>query len=420
VDRPLPNWQYSGSDNTKWVVSSFPYMVSSNTTVDFIDFPYRHVAVSPHQQKLRLYQNLANGGALDFYLIGRLDDHPDRSGYEAVKEVFHYHADHEEDYRDLVSKAKIALLKDRTTGNQAEFRGWFRFLAESHFPFDVLIVDALEQISLDRYDAIIVPDQQPIKDTTADLLDKFVSAGGTLIATGRSGSRNGDYEPTREPMLKCLGVAEFQILREEMRAAYLKVDDKEQFSRFPETDLIYIYGPYVFAAYGEKVQKRFQLIPPHHFGPPERCYWTIVTENPGFTINAFGKGKGIYIPWYPGALYHRQGHTNTLDFAADLIEHVVGVTPVKGNLSPMVEVTLFEKKDGSAQYLHLVNTSGHFGVTYFAPLPIRDLEVSLAYGGSPKAAKSLVTGRDCPCSAADGILTIKIEKLEHFEAIMIT
>ena len=59
LDRPLPHWQYSASDNTKWAVSSYPEMVSSDTTVDFIDFPYRHVAVSPHQQALRLGTELS-------------------------------------------------------------------------------------------------------------------------------------------------------------------------------------------------------------------------------------------------------------------------------------------------------------------------------------------------------------------------
>ena len=86
----------------------------------------------------------------------------------------------------------------------------------------------------------------------------------------------------------------------------------------------------------------------------------------------------------------------------------------------MVEVTLFEKKDGSSQYLHLVNTSGHFGVTYFAPVPMRDLEVSLEYAGSPKVVKSLVTGKDYSFEAADDNLTIRIEKLEHFDAIRIS
>jgi hypothetical protein len=110
IDRPLPHWQYNASDNTKWVTSSFPEMVSSNTTVDFIDFPYRHVAVSPHQQALRLAQSLANGGALDYYLIGRLDNHEDRSGFGPVQELFHYHAANEDSYTGLTSKANIAVL----------------------------------------------------------------------------------------------------------------------------------------------------------------------------------------------------------------------------------------------------------------------------------------------------------------------
>ncbi len=110
VDRPLPHWQYSGSGNTKWAVSSYPKMLSSNTTVDFIDIPYRHVAVSPQQQKLRLAQALANGGALDYYLIGRLDNHEDRSGYAGIKEVFHYHAANEGAYVNTTSLANIALV----------------------------------------------------------------------------------------------------------------------------------------------------------------------------------------------------------------------------------------------------------------------------------------------------------------------
>ena len=89
LDRGLPHWQYSASENTKWCKGSYPQMIPSNTSVDFIDFPLRHTAVSPAQQKLRLYQDLANGGGLDYYLIGRLDNHEDKSGYAAVQEVVH-------------------------------------------------------------------------------------------------------------------------------------------------------------------------------------------------------------------------------------------------------------------------------------------------------------------------------------------
>jgi hypothetical protein len=75
------SWPYSASDNTKWVVASYPRMVSSNASVDFVDFAVRHVAVSPELQRRRLVQALANGGGLDYYIIGRLDQKVDRSAF---------------------------------------------------------------------------------------------------------------------------------------------------------------------------------------------------------------------------------------------------------------------------------------------------------------------------------------------------
>jgi hypothetical protein len=419
IDRPLPRWQYSASDNTKWAVSSYPSMISSNTTVDFIDFPYRHVAVSPHQQKLRLAQNLANGGGLDYYLIGRLDNHEDRSGYAGIREMFHYHAAHEGEYLDLTSKAPIGLLGQRREGNQAEFRGWFRFLVEGHFLFDTIIVDRALELPWDRYQALILPDLQPISDTLAQKLDQFAADGGTVISVSRSGFRDGDYELRGSPALKCLGIDKVSMVRPNMRSAYFKMDDKEGFGRFPATDLLYMDGHYIYAEYGGGVDQRFKLIPPHMFGPPERCYYTQVTEHPAFTVHRFGRGMGITIPWEPGGLYWRQGHINTFDFAADLLEHIVGLEPVGGDLSPMVEATVFERADRSYQLLHLVNGSGHFGVTFFAPVSMTDIEVSVRYEGSPSSVRSLVTGEDYGFRVEGDALAIMVPRLELFEAIKV-
>ena len=360
VDRPLPRWQYSGSSNTKWAVSSYPTMISSNTSVDFVGIPYRHVAVSPYEQKLRLVQNLANGGDLDYYLIGRLDNHEDRSGFEAVKEVFHYHAANGEAYLDNVSKASIALLNIRRA-DQREFRGWFRFLVENHFLFDTPMIEAVLDLPWDKYQVIIVPSLEPMSDELAKRLDGFVADGGTLIAVGL----------------------------------------------------------YVYAEYAPEATQRLKLIPPHKFGPPERTYYEVVTEQPGFVVHPFGQGKAIYIPWLPGTLFHRQGHTNTIDFAADLLENVAAIAPLGGNLSPMVEVTVFEKADGSTQLLHLVNTSGHFGVTFYEPVPVHNAQVILPWESEPESVVSLVTGQAVPFSVSDGALTITVPRLDLFEAIQI-
>ncbi len=149
-------------------------------------YEYRHVAVSPAQQKLRLVEGLANGGGIDYYLIGRLDNHEDKSGYAGIKEVFHYHAAHEEDYRDLESKATVLLLKP--SESQGEYRGWFRFLLESHQLFDVCVVEAATEIGWERYRTIVVPDARSLSDELAAKLDGFVQAGGLLWPRGAVGS----------------------------------------------------------------------------------------------------------------------------------------------------------------------------------------------------------------------------------------
>ncbi|MEX1029147.1 MAG: alpha-amylase family protein [Paenibacillaceae bacterium] len=422
----LPHWQYSASDNTKFAVSSYSPMISANSSTEFIGIHYRHVAVSPHQQALRLAQNLANGGGLDYYIMGRLDNHKDKSGFESVKKMFHYHAQQESDYMNLSSNATIAVLtgphadRDRIRDvNREEFRGWFRFLVEDHFLFDTLMMDAALELPWTKYKAVIVPDYQRISDDLAKKLNDYAFAGGIVISTSRTAFRGDNYDLRDAPVLKCLGVEQFHYVRSDMTSSYFNLDHKEEFGRFVQADLIYMDGNYVYAEYNENVEKYFSLIPPHHYGPPERAYYSNVTDYPGFTVHPFGKGKGIYIPWEPGALYHRQGHTNTIDFIADLLEGVAGLERVGGNLSQMVEVTLFEQKEKQFQLLHLVNGTGHFGVTYFAPVTLSDMEVSIPCTHEPSAVRGLVTGKDYSFKVQDGALTIQIPKLELFEAIKI-
>jgi hypothetical protein len=355
-------------------------------------------------------------------LIGRLDNHEDRSGYESVKEMFHYHAAHEAAYQDSHSKANVALL-DNSRNRSPEARGWFRFLVEGHFLFDTPQTDTALEQSWDRYAAIILPDLQPIDDAIAQKLDAFVAAGGTLIAAGQSGFYDEAHEPRSSPALQCLGIEQVEIVREDMRArpglgtSYFKVDDKTGFPRFAQTDLIYSMGPYIYCQYAAAAVQRFKLIPPHNFGPPERCYYETVVDRPGFVVHPYGKGQAIYIPWLPGQLFHRQGHTNTVDFVADLLEHVAGIAPVGGNLSPMVEVTLLESRDGEAQLLHLVNGSGHFGTTFYAPATMRDIEVSIPCDVAPTSVTSLVTGEAVAFGCADGALTVTVPRMELFEAL---
>jgi hypothetical protein len=419
LDRPLPDWQYSATANTKWVVSSLPRTVSSNATVDFVDYPVRHVAVSPARQRLRLAQALANGGGLDHYVIGRLDRRHDRTGAAAVRELFGFHAAHEDEYRDLRSCARVALLTG-AHANAEEFRGWFRVLAEYHFLFDVLLVDAAADERLARYDAVILPDHEPLSNDAAARLDRFVEDGGTLVSSGRSGWRDGELEPRDAPALDCLGIERIREIRD-VRGAYLRIGDRDSFPRLAGTELVFLDGPYVDAEYRpEASSSLLSLIPPGPFGPPERLVLPEATDAPGLTIHPFGEGRGIHVPWNCGTLFHRTGHPNTSDFIGDVLARLARLAPVGGTLSPMIEVTLHERGDGGGYLLHLVNGSGHFGASYVEPVLMHDLEVVVPCEGEPEAVTALVAGQPLEWRASGARLGVSLPRLELHEAIRIS
>ena len=99
------------------------------------------------------------------------------------------------------------------------------------------------------------------------------------------------------------------------------------------------------------------------------------------------------------------------------MQNIAGLQPLGGNLPPMVEATVFARRGGGYQLLHLVNASGHFGVTFYAPVRMSDLEVRLPCTEAPTSVTSLVTGQAYGFAVQDGTLTISIPQLRLFDAI---
>jgi hypothetical protein len=86
----------------------------------------------------------------------------------------------------------------------------------------------------------------------------------------------------------------------------------------------------------------------------------------------------------------------------------------------MVEVTLHERGGGSSHLLHLVNASGHFGVSYVEPVTMHHLDVVIPYEGTPHEVTALVAGQPLECRAREGRLTVSLPRLDLFEAITIS
>ena len=390
LDRGLPHWQYSASENTKWCKGSYPQMIPSNTSVDFIDFPLRHTAVSPAQQKLRLYQDLAIGGGLDYYLIGRLDNHEDKSGYAAVQEVFHYHKLHENDYTQLESRAAAALIRQ---DNQEEYRGWYRTLTEGHFLFDVIDSSRIVDLDLTKYNTLILPDVRYLSDEQAAKIDSFAESGGTVLCSGKTGFCFRHYEPRSFPVLKCLGIETF-LLSQDARSANFRIDCPELLPMAPISENVAMDGEYIYCEYVHGTQKYCKYVPPQFFGPPEICYPLYRSEYPAFTDFTFGKGRGVYLPWYPGRFLYKQGYQNTWDFLTSVLAYTIFGGRIYGGLSPMVEATLHHEKGTSYDLLQLVNASGHFGVSFFEAPILGETSFRVPFSKEPERITELAGNTD--------------------------
>lgn len=416
--RDLPHWQYSAASNTRTNVGTDHDVTSSNTTVDFIGFWYRHVAVSAPLQELRMWQDLSGLGGLDYYLIGRLDNHEDQSGYEGIKKVFKFHAAHQDFYQGLHSSAKTLLVRAQLWGDAKEERGMIRVLTESHISFDETLASRLESANLDKYSLIVLPDTKYLSDAAVEKLDKFVEDGNMVLATGESGYYDGLYEERTQPGLQCLGIKTVLEKRDDMLSSMIKLTgtDAEVFTSFEHTSVVAVDHEYIYADYEESTTLYGKLIPPHPIGPPERCCYDTISDLPGVVKNKYGKGYGIYIPSKPGGLYYQEGYENTFWFIKDILINLCDQVSLAQGLTPMVQVSVSHHDDNDA-VIQLVNNSGHFGTSYFAPLPIYDFIVCLPDSKQPTAVTSIKTGKVLQFEYQEGVAKVFVDKLEEYDAI---
>lgn len=418
-----PQWQYNSSSTVRGIQSLNPGFICSNAAVDFIGYIYRHVSVSPAMQSLRMWQNVANFSVLDYYIMGRLDNHKDRSNFDKVKKAFAYMTAHEEDYRGVALKADVLLIRYGGYFVTGESCGWVRALTESHIMLEETEPEFVQaETDLSHYKAVIVADVHTISEEMAGKLDDYVRKGGCLVVTGESGKyTETGIERTNVPF-ESIGSNRILYHRNDMVPAMfeLQKSDKQLLSSFTDTDVIYFGDDYLFADYKEHVEKYLHLIPPHPFGPPERCYYTQVTDLPGFTVHHYGEGKAVHIPWRPGLVYSRDSYQNTFLFMKDILIHVSELESAEEEpFSPMVEVTLGWKKDKEYAMVHLVNGTGHFGRSFFEPVTVRDIKLKLPINKCPSKVRQLVDEREVPFQWNEGKLYVTIDSLEEMECLKI-
>jgi len=394
VHRPLPLWPYSASDNVNQARNTYPHKMAVNQCMSFVDYAWRFAMVPQEEIRLRIWEDVANGGAAAINMHGTIGEQQDRTALAAARPIFRWLKDHQDYFVGQQSEARVLLLGPGSRGagfREAEdsYRGLFRLLSEEHIPFGV--ADNLDWLGKRDVDLVIAPGEAPKE------LEQYVRTGGRLlIATSTAPG---------------FDMGKVVKLWKDPDGAYFRIRDKSLFPSLRDTDVAFMYGDYL------QVEGRGPLtfIPPSMYGPPEFVHvdWKD-TEDPGLLLKDIGQGKAAWLPWNIGGLYYRHSSEAHARLLRDLIDHLLPVgRQLKTNAHPLVEITLMRQQN--RQLLHFINLSGHSQTGYFQSVPMKDIQVRVK--GGFRSARAVRGGKELAASRSGDYAEFTLPELADYELV---
>ncbi len=232
-------------------------------------------------------------------------------------------------------------------------RGAFNMLLQSGFHFNILDEKTLLK-NMDRYKAVILPDQRYLGTELENALRGFVRDGGTLVAVSLTGSQDEDFKPAGEFGLedvfgaKPVGKYGFDHSHIVIKEEKLKKDvlDMPQ-QTYGDCALLEATSAEVLADLREPLLMEDGNYV-HRSSPPGKY-----TGHPAITLNRYGQGHAVFLgnDIFEAVMEYPQW--NLTNMFRNLLNMTISEKLVEVNAPSVVEVVLTEK-DGSRQ-VHLVN-----------------------------------------------------------------
>ncbi len=365
------DWHYSAADLANRARTGYPNMRASITTVDFADIAYRYASPNKERQEHRLAESLAYGGVPDLYIMGRLDNRENQSGIQAASNIFHWHATHEQEMNLQVPQGEILLVRPEThwLANGIaiqEYQGWFEILSQRHYLFRAIDEKRLPTIDLSAYRTVILPAVQVMGEIER-VLHKFVQQGGNILITS-CGSTIPDW----------IGVSQMYEWTADTRGGYVFCSPEQRglHMNLEKSTVLPIVGGYAHCDYKADVLLKQAVIQPHNYGPPERCYYTSISEEPAYTIRKEEEGYALWIPWLPGYSFKKSKLVTISNWITDLLTEEVKCKPLETDAPICVEIAI--TKNCMDEYLlSFVNGSGDMGGDWTRPLPVGPIEITI-------------------------------------------
>ena len=418
-------WNYFSTDHVKRVLGSYKDRAPSNLLQYFLAIGYRHIATSPNISRIWVLENMLNGAPLDVYVIGTLVNQEDRRFLPLMRDIYRFHKANEQYFTNLQPLAKVALVR----GTKDEYKGLIKLLSEEHIMFDVLEPSAIGSTrspkKLQDYDVLIVGDLTEMDDGLVALVDNYVKAGGKVLATGFTSTKDAIGTPVNKIRLQALGVLPDYETFTQAKSTYLKVSETDKAALgskdFQDFDLMMMYADFLKCKTNGTAKGYLKLLPATMFGPPEKSYYTAaqITDAPGIISNDYGKGKSVFIPWPIGAQYHFKGHyAHKALFVAAMKNLLQLESAMVTDASPMVEMTHQANRNGAFEWVGMLNHSGQIGASLLEPVPIHNITIRFKPLKPVSAMRLLKAGAPVDFKRTGDWVECTVPKIEDFEMLV--
>jgi len=401
---------YEDSEKARRTLLNNPGRQLANCAVHFIHYPQRHASVSPHLTARRILQQMLNGAWVDFYCIGPLHAQEDRLGLDQVRDIYGFHADNGRWLTGVIEVADVGLVVDFVRQGD-EYDGWFKMLSESHISFALVTLGS----DLAEYPALVVPMAGRLGASAARKLDEYVRAGGRVLLTGGVpvGLAAAGVIGGGEPMPQAQGT--YVRVRPEDRAALSS-------PVLEKLDLVFLDGELSTCRVEADVQGLLRFIPPAMFGPPEKCYYTQVSDTPCLYVRRHGdRGAVAWFPWQIAAHYDRQGHAGHKALAVAALDDLLALPRrVRLTAPPLVEMNHRAGRSGDFEWISLLNHSGLLAEVLHEPLPIRDIAIQVTPQHPVRAVRLLRANAEIPFTVkSNGDVTCVVPELDGYEVVLL-
>ena len=393
-------------------------------STSFVDMPYRMAGEQPEHYAQFLLQAIARGGNPSTYMMGA----PGRIHYPNLPiagEIQRFFLENRAVYGNYKPGSTVALLqpsplRKADTGyaaSVAEYRGLYSALKEKHIPFDVLGAELVARMwkaeDLSRYSVVIVPDIGDLGVEAGRSLDEYVMAGGHLVLTGCGGiATDGSVEMATAPSIMRSAPTKSGM---ELWSTYVADHPQPDARRYKYDDGIApVYGGYTSFIWKPRSEPVGRLLPQAPYGPPEKCYGHIPSDEPAAVGMDTGKGSVLQIPWSIGRTYHEFGITSVRDSFYRLVGGLLS-TPVTAELPEQVELILAQTPEGWV--IHLLNQTGARRKSFGPHVVIHGGSVRIKGGLD---ASALVAGGKLNTRMEGEELVVELPELGLYEVLKVS